>query len=164
PSFLPALPLLVLLFLGIVAGPPAAGKTQDLTIFSSGSGTCKHEAYAEGEEHRRAEERKQKEAQALSRWYQAISFQLLCSIVTRQRLKESYKTSHGLGHEGLPGNDNIQKNTRSIQRAERESSLSNLQTDHEFMTMSMCTSILRKTKASVRTKRCPCGFSIQVEL
>uniref|UniRef100_A0A2N9FRM3 Reverse transcriptase domain-containing protein n=1 Tax=Fagus sylvatica TaxID=28930 RepID=A0A2N9FRM3_FAGSY len=46
------------------------------------------EAYAEEEERREAEERKRNEAQAISRWYQ-----LLCSIITRQRLNNRYGDS-----------------------------------------------------------------------
>ncbi|RCV31142.1 hypothetical protein SEVIR_6G159100v4 [Setaria viridis] len=120
------------------------------------------EAYAEEEEKRRAEERKQEEAQALSRWYQ-----LLCSIVTTQRLKESYKTpSHGLGHEGPPRNDNnIQKNSYSSRRSEREPSSSKLQTDqdHEHVHEYPEEDQSFDEETFVRTKRCPCGFSIQVE-
>ncbi|PAN35381.1 hypothetical protein PAHAL_6G204200 [Panicum hallii] len=119
------------------------------------------EAYAEGEEQRRAEERKQEEAQALSRWYQ-----LLCSIVTRQRLKDSYKTpSHGLGHEEALGNDNIQKNTLSSQRSERKPISSKLQTDHEHEHVHEYPEEDQSfdEETFVRTKRCPCGFSIQVE-
>ncbi|CAO2210995.1 unnamed protein product [Urochloa humidicola] len=119
------------------------------------------EAYAEEEEQRRAEERKQDEAQALSRWYQ-----LLCSIVTRQRLKESYKTpSHGLDHEGTPGNDNIQKNIQSSRRSEREPNSSKLQTDHDHEHVHEYPEEDQSfdEETFVRTKRCPCGFSIQVE-
>ncbi|OEL35017.1 DNA repair protein RAD4 [Dichanthelium oligosanthes] len=119
------------------------------------------EAYAEEEEQRRAEEKKQDEAQALSRWYQ-----LLNSIVTRQRLKDSYKTpSHGLGREGLPRNDNIQKNTRSSQCSEREHSSSKLQTDHDHEHVHEYPEEDQSfdEETFVRTKRCPCGFSIQVE-
>ncbi|CAO2188269.1 unnamed protein product [Urochloa humidicola] len=120
------------------------------------------EAYAEEAEQRRAEERKQEEAQALTRWYQ-----LLCSVVTRQRLKESYKTPSYKtdGHEGLPGNDDIQKNTRSCQPSERESSSSKLQAheDHEHVHEYPEEDQSFDEETFVRTKRCPCGFSIQVE-
>ncbi|CAL4998846.1 unnamed protein product [Urochloa decumbens] len=119
------------------------------------------EAYAEEEERRRAEESKQDEAQALSRWYQ-----LLCSIVTRQRLKESYTTpSHGLDHEGTPGNDNIQKNTQSSRPSEREPNSSKLQTDHDHEHVHEYPEEDQSfdEETFVRTKRCPCGFSIQVE-
>lgn len=117
------------------------------------------EAYAEEEEQRQAEERKQEEAQALSRWYQ-----LLCSIVTRQRLKDSYETpSHGLSLEGLLKNDNTQKSTSSSRHTKSERSSSKLQTDqdheHEFPEEDQSFD----EETFVRTKRCPCGFSIQVE-
>uniref|UniRef100_A0A0A9DIQ6 Rad4 beta-hairpin domain-containing protein n=1 Tax=Arundo donax TaxID=35708 RepID=A0A0A9DIQ6_ARUDO len=127
------------------------------------------EAYGEEEEQRQAHERKQEEVQALSRWYQ-----LLCSIVTRQRLKDSYETpSEGYGREGPPKNDTIQKNTRSSRRwdLETQTRTSKLQTDgmpdpcpahdheHEFPEEDQSFD----EETFVRTKRCPCGFSIQVE-
>ncbi|KAJ1268490.1 hypothetical protein BS78_07G139700 [Paspalum vaginatum] len=117
------------------------------------------EAYAEEEEQRQAEERKQDEAQALSRWYQ-----LLCSIVTRQRLKDSYKTpSHGLGHEGLSESDNIQKSTRSSLHSEREPTSSKLYADHDHEHEFPEKDQSFDEETFVRTKRCPCGFTIQVE-
>nr|CAB3483004.1 unnamed protein product [Digitaria exilis] len=119
------------------------------------------EAYAEEEEQRRAAERKQDEAQALSRWYQ-----LLCSIVTTQRLKDSYKTpSNELGHERPPRNDNVQKNTLSSQRSEREPNPSKLQADHDHDHVHEYPEEDQSfdEETFVRTKRCPCGFSIQVE-
>ncbi|XP_062191832.1 DNA repair protein RAD4 isoform X2 [Phragmites australis] len=126
------------------------------------------EAYAEEEEQRQAEERKQEEAQALSRWYQ-----LLCSIVTRQRLNDSYKTpSQGLAREGSPKNANTQKNALSSQRSETETRTGKPQTDqvpnpclyapgheHEFPEEDQ----IFDEETFVRTKRCPCGFSMQVE-
>lgn len=117
------------------------------------------EAYAEEEEQRRAVEKKQEEAQALSRWYQ-----LLCSIVTRQRLKDSYKTpSHGIGNEGLPENDNVHRSTLSSRSSEREPSSSKLQTDHDHDHEFPKEDQSFDEETFVRTKRCPCGFSIQVE-
>ncbi|KAL6598608.1 hypothetical protein ACP70R_046307 [Stipagrostis hirtigluma subsp. patula] len=128
------------------------------------------EAYTEEEEQRQAEERKQEEAQALSRWYQ-----LLCSIVTRQRLKDSYETpSQGPGQQGPPKNDSnsIQKNTRSRQHTETETQTGKPQADrrpnscvpahdheHEFPEEDQSFD----EETFVRTKHCPCGFSIQVE-
>jgi xeroderma pigmentosum group C-complementing protein len=104
-------------------------------------------------------EKKQEEAQALSRWYQ-----LLCSIVTRQRLKDSYKTpSHGIGNEGLPENDNVQRSTLSSRSSEREPSSSKLQTDHDHDHEFPKEDQSFDEETFVRTKRCPCGFSIQVE-
>ncbi|TVU05803.1 hypothetical protein EJB05_48986, partial [Eragrostis curvula] len=128
------------------------------------------EAYAEEDEQRRAQERKQQEAQALSRWYQ-----LLCSIVTRQRLKDTYKApSEGVGQEGPPKNDNIQRNTCNSQlsKTETQDDTSKLKADvlpnpclpahdheHEFPEDGQSFD----EETFVRTKRCPCGFSIQVE-
>lgn len=104
-------------------------------------------------------EKKQEEAQALSRWYQ-----LLCSIVTRQRLKDSYKTpSHGIGNEGLPENDNVHRSTLSSRSSEREPSSSKLQTDHDHDHEFPKEDQSFDEETFVRTKRCPCGFSIQVE-
>lgn len=126
------------------------------------------EAYAEEEEQRQADERKQEEAHALSRWYQ-----LLCSIVTRQRLKDSYKApSSARGPEGPSKNDNHQKSTRDSRCSETKTCPSRLQVDrpsnppfpahdheHEFPEEDQSFD----EETFVRTKRCPCGFSIQVE-
>ncbi|CAA7401407.1 unnamed protein product [Spirodela intermedia] len=119
------------------------------------------EAYAEEEERREAEEKKRREAQALSRWYQ-----LLCSLITRQRLKSTYldlapdnlaeeqvnqpnsghNPSHGrrqrvslkaAGRDPLPGGDHEHSFPIEDQSFDKES--------------------------SIRTKRCSCGFSIQME-
>ncbi|CAA6664805.1 unnamed protein product [Spirodela intermedia] len=118
-------------------------------------------AYAEEEERREAEEKKRREAQALSRWYQ-----LLCSLITRQRLKSTYldlapdnlaeeqvnqpnsghNPSHGrrqrvslkaAGRDPLPGGDHEHSFPIEDQSFDKES--------------------------SIRTKRCSCGFSIQME-
>ncbi|KAK3121748.1 hypothetical protein QOZ80_8BG0660270 [Eleusine coracana subsp. coracana] len=128
------------------------------------------EAYAEEDEQRQEYEKKQQEAQALARWYQ-----LLCSIVTRQRLKETYKTpSERLSQEGPPRTDDIQRNTHNSQPSETEARnhTSKPQTDgppnpcfpapdheHEFPEDGQSFD----EETFVRTKRCPCGFSIQVE-
>ncbi|KAL6862447.1 hypothetical protein ACP4OV_016788 [Aristida adscensionis] len=128
------------------------------------------EAYAEEEEQRQVEERKQEAAQALSRWYQ-----LLCSIVTRQRLKDSYKTpSQGLDQEGPPNSDSnsVQKNTRNSRHTQMETRTRKPKADqrpnscvpahdhqHEFPEADQSFD----EDTFVRTKRCPCGFSIQVE-
>jgi xeroderma pigmentosum group C-complementing protein len=95
---------------------------------------------------------------------------LLSSIVTRQRLKDTYGTpSEGLGQEGTPKNHSIQRNTRNClcSETETEAHASNLQTDrlpnpdheHEFPEDGQSFD----EETFVRTKRCPCGFSIQVE-
>ncbi|XP_008803880.2 DNA repair protein RAD4 [Phoenix dactylifera] len=126
------------------------------------------EAYAEEEERREAEERKRNERQALSRW-----FQLLSSIITRQRLKNSYvervphdsptdqkndnfvsqKYSHEIDLTTIGSQQgSIQQNARAV--------LPSVQ-DHEHVFPIECQSF--DEESFVRTKRCPCGFSIQVE-
>ncbi|CAM0911519.1 unnamed protein product [Alopecurus aequalis] len=124
------------------------------------------EAYAEVEEQRQAAERKQEEAQALSRWYQ-----LLCSIATRQRLKDAYNArSAAPGPEKTAKLDNHQKKSTidskatshpSRPQADRppNSSLPVHDHEHEFPEEDQSFD----EEAFVRTKRCPCGFSIQVE-
>ncbi|VAI73029.1 unnamed protein product [Triticum turgidum subsp. durum] len=126
------------------------------------------EAYKEEEERRQAAERKQEEAQALSRWYQ-----LLCSIVTRQRLKESYNArSAALAPERSAKVDNPQKSTSDSQcsgatttnhrtRADRlpDPRFSAHDHEHEFPVEDQSFD----EETFVRTKRCPCGFSLQVE-
>uniref|UniRef100_A0A0E0AVI8 Rad4 beta-hairpin domain-containing protein n=1 Tax=Oryza glumipatula TaxID=40148 RepID=A0A0E0AVI8_9ORYZ len=126
------------------------------------------EAYAEQEEWRQAEERKQEEAQALIRWYQ-----LLCSVVTTQRLKDSYKApSSEHGPEGPSQDVSQQKGTRKSRSSETKTRSSRLQADrpfdspfpvhdHEHEYPEEDQSFDEET--FVRTKRCPCGFSIQVE-
>ncbi|XP_015696104.1 DNA repair protein RAD4 isoform X2 [Oryza brachyantha] len=126
------------------------------------------EAYAEEEEQRQAEERKQQEAQALIRWYQ-----LLCSVVTRQRLKDSYKApSSDHGPSGPSKDSSQQKSTNDTRSSETKTRASRLQEDrlldspflaheheHEFPEEDQSFD----EETFVRTKRCPCGFSIQVE-
>lgn len=120
------------------------------------------EAYDEEEERRQAAERKQEEAQALSRWYQ-----LLCSIATRKRLKDSYNA------RSAAKIDTHQKSTSDSPRSSKETShpsrpqgdgrpkYSLPGDDHEHEFPEEDQSFDEET--FVRTKRCPCGFSIQVE-
>ncbi|KAF7100728.1 hypothetical protein CFC21_102206 [Triticum aestivum] len=126
------------------------------------------EACKEEEERRQAAERKQEEAQALSRWYQ-----LLCSIVTRQRLKESYNArSAALAPQRPAKVDNPQKSTSDSRcsgattanhrpRADRlpDPCFSGPDHEHEFPEEDQSFD----EETFVRTKRCPCGFSLQVE-
>ncbi|KAM3209367.1 hypothetical protein ACQJBY_063821 [Aegilops geniculata] len=126
------------------------------------------EAYKEEEERRQAAERKQEEAQALSRWYQ-----LLCSIVTRQRLKESYNArSAALVPERPAKVGNPQESTSDSRcsgattpnnhpRADRlpDPRFSAHEHEHEFPEEDQSFD----EETFVRTKRCPCGFSLQVE-
>uniref|UniRef100_A0A0E0LUU1 Rad4 beta-hairpin domain-containing protein n=1 Tax=Oryza punctata TaxID=4537 RepID=A0A0E0LUU1_ORYPU len=126
------------------------------------------EAYAEQEERRQAQERKQEEAQGLIRWYQ-----LLCSVVTTQRLKDSYKApSSERGPEGPSQDVSQQKGTHETRSSETKTRSNRLQVDrpfdcpfpahdHEHEYPEEDQSFDEET--FVRTKRCPCGFSIQIE-
>ncbi|MQL95143.1 hypothetical protein Taro_027810 [Colocasia esculenta] len=125
------------------------------------------EAYAEEEERREAEERKRSEAQALSRWYQ-----LLCSIITRQRLKNAYEhvphrppakepvngsgSAPSISHEVTM---ELGEQQKASAEAPRQDSLPG--GDHEHIFPIEYQSF--DTESSVRTKRCPCGFSIEME-
>ncbi|WVY90308.1 hypothetical protein V8G54_035822, partial [Vigna mungo] len=133
------------------------------------------EAYAEEEERRQAEEKKRDETQALSRWYQ-----LLSSIVTRQRLNNRY-ISNSLSSEMSTGgqcinnessvtvNENYDKNhnVRHQQQVDQcdttslDASLSPPVKDHEHVFLKEFESFDKET--SLLTKRCQCGFSVQVE-
>ncbi|XP_014502633.1 DNA repair protein RAD4 isoform X1 [Vigna radiata var. radiata] len=133
------------------------------------------EAYAEEEERRQAEEKKRDETQALSRWYQ-----LLSSIVTRQRLNNRY-ISNSLSSEMSTGgqcinnessvtvSENYDKNhnvrhQRQVDQCDNTSldaSLSPPVKDHEHVFLKEFESFDRET--SLLTKRCQCGFSVQVE-
>ncbi|XP_052735951.1 DNA repair protein RAD4 isoform X2 [Vigna angularis] len=133
------------------------------------------EAYAEEEERRQAEEKKRDETQALSRWYQ-----LLSSIVTRQRLNNRY-ISNCLPSEMPTGgqcinnessvtvSENYDKNhnVRHQQQVDQcdttslDASLSPPVKDHEHVFLKELESFDRET--SLLTKRCQCGFSVQVE-
>ncbi|CAL0307656.1 unnamed protein product [Lupinus luteus] len=130
------------------------------------------EAYAEEDERRQAEEKRRDEAQALSRWYQ-----LLSSIVTRQRLNNCYnnlssemstdiqcKNENESNAAVCGDNDNNQSPKHhqvSKSGTDLDTSLSTPVKDHvhvflkEYETFDEVTSLL--------TKRCQCGFSVQVE-
>ncbi|KAG8047367.1 hypothetical protein GUJ93_ZPchr0008g13288 [Zizania palustris] len=126
------------------------------------------EAYAEEEEQRQANERRKDEAQALARWYQ-----LICSIVTRQRLKDTYKAPSSEHGPKEPSKEvTKQKSTDDSLSLETKARFSRLQADrplysrflvhdheHEFPKEDQTFD----EETFVRTKRCPCGFSIQVE-
>lgn len=128
------------------------------------------QAYREIEERRQAEERKWNEAQALSRW-----FQLLSSIVTRQRLQNSYVESPA-SHLPLEipsspkSKKHDQSNSLERENKSRGAPRNNIQEaklgspsadDHVHVFPSEDQSFDGESR--VRTKRCPCGFSIQVE-
>lgn len=122
------------------------------------------EAYAEEEDRRKAEERKQDEVRALSRWYQ-----LLSSIVIRQRLNNSYgegSTSHA--SFDVPAPDvkyhklavGTRKSSDSPRYQEQEmKSPGNHDHEHEFTLDEQAFD----EDGSTRVKRCRCGFSIQFE-
>ncbi|KAF8017175.1 hypothetical protein BT93_H2383 [Corymbia citriodora subsp. variegata] len=125
------------------------------------------EAYAEGEERRRAEERKRNEAEATSRWYQ-----LLSSIVTRQRLNNRY------GKDGLTSTqsrDSVTKEESSAQVIRHVADTSGSEQPNTFVNASSVAQtgdhehVFSKEdesfdeESSLRTKRCRCGFSVQVE-
>jgi xeroderma pigmentosum group C-complementing protein len=125
------------------------------------------QAYAEEEERRDAEEKKRNEAQAISRWYQ-----LLSSIITRQRLNNSY--GNGLLPQ-MPSNVQNTNNQPDVlvgstqppghQKDAKDRKLNapsmTLTDDHEHVFLVEDQSFDEET--STRTKRCHCGFSVQVE-
>ncbi|KAK9050016.1 hypothetical protein SSX86_031015 [Deinandra increscens subsp. villosa] len=129
------------------------------------------EAYAEEEERRGAEERRKNEAQAISRWYQ-----LLSSIVTRQRLNNRY--AEGISTQPLSDiqktNDTFHHHDPSEDVTEPISDQANedvgqpdvvlrplFEEDHEHVFLTNDTG--SNVGSSIRTKRCQCGFSIEVE-
>ncbi|XP_009334424.2 DNA repair protein RAD4 [Pyrus x bretschneideri] len=129
------------------------------------------EAYAEEEERRDAAEKKRNEGQAISRWYQ-----LLCSIVTRQRLNNRYGDSPSsvASVDTNKVNSNIdvqvddcqndkqslacQQNVPEKRTADPSASMPE---DHEHVFLTENQSFDEGNL--VLTKRCQCGFSVQVE-
>ncbi|XP_027192928.1 DNA repair protein RAD4 isoform X3 [Cicer arietinum] len=131
------------------------------------------EAYAEEDERQKAEEKKMNEAQALRRWYQ-----LLSSILTRQRLNNRYNNSLAseLSIDVQCMNDNVsnakvcgsndKNKTHKHNQMDKcdtnlEASLSIPVKDHEHAFLKEYESFDEET--SLLTKRCQCGFSVQVE-
>ncbi|XP_043702335.1 DNA repair protein RAD4 isoform X2 [Telopea speciosissima] len=130
------------------------------------------DVYEEEEEIRRAEEKKRNEVQAISRWYQ-----LLSSILTRQRLNNTYgEGSTSQAPRDIHSRDdlcgaqttNSQEDLQSVgcqpgylQDAKMDALLSVRNEDHEHVFPIEDQSF--DDESSVRTKRCPCGFSVQVE-
>ncbi|KAK7276237.1 hypothetical protein RIF29_17374 [Crotalaria pallida] len=141
------------------------------------------EAYAEEDERRQAEEKRRDEAQALSRWYQ-----LLSSVITRQRLNNRYNNNSlssemptdiqcknenesnaavcsDNGKNQSPKHHQVDKSgadlDTTLSTPVKDTSLSTPVKDHvhvflkEYETFDEVTSLL--------TKRCECGFSVQVE-
>ncbi|KAA3458439.1 DNA repair protein complementing XP-C cells-like protein isoform X1 [Gossypium australe] len=129
------------------------------------------EAYAEEEERRAAEEKKRTEAQAISRWYQ-----LLSSVITRQMLNSYYQDSSSSQPSGNIQDKNIETKTpvqsskdskqptahwKANNQDTTHTSLVALEVGHEHVFLTKNESF--DAENSIRTKRCECGFSIQVE-
>ncbi|XP_027329970.1 DNA repair protein RAD4 isoform X2 [Abrus precatorius] len=132
------------------------------------------EAYAEEDERRQAEEKRRDEAQALSRWYQ-----LLSSIVTRQRLNNRYNnslssempstsvqcTNVNESNATVCGSYDMNQTPRHQQVDERDTdidaSLCTPVKDHEHVFLKELENFEKET--ALLTKRCKCGFSVQVE-
>ncbi|KAJ0098902.1 hypothetical protein Patl1_21240 [Pistacia atlantica] len=133
------------------------------------------EGYAEEEEKRVAAEKKRKEAQAISRW-----FQLLSSIVTRQRLNNCY--GDGSSSQTSRAIQNIKNNESNLRvgdsqddkqsqecpkvdtrDAKLDAALVAATAEHEHEHVYLIEDQSFDEENSVRTKRCHCGFTIQVE-
>ncbi|MBA0703901.1 hypothetical protein Golax_016194 [Gossypium laxum] len=130
------------------------------------------EAYAEEEERRAAEEKKRTEAQAISRWYQ-----LLSSVITRQKLNSYYRDSSSSQPSRNIQDKNIETKTpvqsskdnkqptahrkANNQDTTHTTSLVALEVGHEHVFLTKNESF--DAENSIRTKRCECGFSIEVE-
>ncbi|XP_055828981.1 DNA repair protein RAD4 isoform X2 [Solanum dulcamara] len=127
------------------------------------------EAYAEEEVRREAKERRRTEAEALSRWYQ-----LLASLITRQRLHNCYvdgASSQSAVNIATPNDKSSlpaggSENTRSAHQEESEIAKSNspsivLAENHEHVFL--VEDQIVDEESSTRTKRCRCGFSVQYE-
>lgn len=133
------------------------------------------EVYAKEEERRNAEERRRNESQAISRWYQ-----LLSSIVTRQRLKNRYgdgSASQSVTYASNPsvGSDARVSDDKDAAKQTSKSQPRNLHVwkenaqqpetvdehEHVFLTDDQTTG---DEESSTRIKRCHCGFYIEVEV
>ncbi|MED6161563.1 hypothetical protein PIB30_061985 [Stylosanthes scabra] len=133
------------------------------------------EAFAEEEQRRQAEEKRRDETEALRRWYQLIS-----SIVTRQRLKNRYNNglpseiltevqhvndkesnatvSDSYGNNETPQNQQLNTSDNNL---DLKASISTHTKEHEHVFLKEYESFDEET--SLLTKRCQCGFSVQVE-
>uniref|UniRef100_A0A7N0TTM4 DNA repair protein Rad4 n=1 Tax=Kalanchoe fedtschenkoi TaxID=63787 RepID=A0A7N0TTM4_KALFE len=131
------------------------------------------EAYREEEERREAEERKQNEVKAISRWYQ-----LLSSVLTRQRLDNSYANDDSLQTSNhVPKRSNTSHSHHNVEigaadidkepkpkrpknsKVETTSSMPEKDHHHVFLKEDE----IFDEEGCVKTKWCQCGFSIQVE-
>ncbi|PHT30976.1 hypothetical protein CQW23_27313 [Capsicum baccatum] len=127
------------------------------------------EAYREEEVRREAKERRKTEAEALSRWYQ-----LLASLVTRQRLQNRYvdgassqsavniATSND-DKSSLPagGSENTSAHQEKSEIAKSTSPSFVFAENHEHVFLVEDQTV--DEESSTRTKRCRCGFSVQYE-
>ncbi|KAF5750000.1 DNA repair protein complementing XP-C cells isoform X1 [Tripterygium wilfordii] len=129
------------------------------------------EAFAGEEERREAEEKKRNEAKAISRWYQ-----LLSSVVTRQRLNNRYgensssQMPSNIQKVNMESNSPVggQHDAHSLDcqnegRNKRKSSNPSVAVveDHEHVFWMEEQSSGESNSVSI--KRCSCGFSVQVE-
>ncbi|GAV76703.1 Rad4 domain-containing protein/BHD_1 domain-containing protein/BHD_2 domain-containing protein/BHD_3 domain-containing protein [Cephalotus follicularis] len=130
------------------------------------------EAYAEEEEMREAEEKKRNESQALSRWYQ-----LLSSVVTRQKLNHCYgdglssgtsKNVQTMGNKlnarvdgSLDDRQQLGFQLRDVPDSKLNGPLVAPTEDHEHVYLTEEQS--SDEESMVRIKRCHCGFSVHVE-
>ncbi|KAL6225771.1 hypothetical protein ACLB2K_004620 [Fragaria x ananassa] len=125
------------------------------------------EAYAEERDRREAVEKKKYEMQAISRWYQ-----LLSSIVTRQRIQNRYGES---AFTVSAETENVSKLDVQLGGGNDEEALGCQQGLHQN-TLDDCSRMLENHEHVfltenqsfdqdnlVVTKRCLCGFSVQVE-
>ncbi|KAK6913536.1 Rad4/PNGase transglutaminase-like fold [Dillenia turbinata] len=131
------------------------------------------EAYAEEEDRRVMEEKERNEKQAISRWYQ-----LLSSIVTRRRLNNCYgeilsssnqfgdiPKADDLSHAdpgGIVDASQLRVNQQGRGQDPKHGTSFQVPTeDHEHVFVTEDQTF--DEKSSVRTKRCRCGFVIEVE-
>ncbi|PON89056.1 DNA repair protein Rad [Trema orientale] len=130
------------------------------------------EAYGEEQERREDEEKKRNEMQAISHWYQ-----LLSSIVTRQRIKSRYGkslSSHtSTDNQTMNNNSNVQlsanqDNEQSLEcgpgdmdRNKSDAPSADLPEDHQHVFLTEDQSFDEENLVLI--KRCHCGFSVEVE-
>ncbi|EOA19955.1 hypothetical protein CARUB_v10000205mg [Capsella rubella] len=126
------------------------------------------QAYAEEQEKREEEERRRNEAQAASRWYQ-----LLSSILTRERLKNRYAdNTNSVETKSLEVNSVTVAKAEKVKSPEKQRVAKsggrsrvrksrNEDESHEHVFLDGQETYDEET--SVKTKRCKCGFSVEVE-
>lgn len=127
------------------------------------------QAYAEEKQRREAEERKRNEGEVISRWYQ-----LLSSIITRQRLNNCYGSGRPDNSGKMvklnagDGDENQSRKQQQVERMELEhhvvapsSGAQMVEHEHEHVFLTENQTFCDKT--SLVIKRCQCGFSIEVE-